>query len=221
MLWFRQERNVAGKRARLSIEILVVFIAVLLTCFVVVFIVINPSMVKESKDITQTSKNAAERAGNIALKVNQIYVEDGQDATPASIDYWYVQMKLAPGSQWIAMNTTLMILSIGNESSRQYTYDRTINCSKHDISAIDSLYNQSHTNTFGVEYALRTANPDAIPGYLMTGDIMVTCLRTPRTISNDEIFDFTIIPKNGVVFNLEQSMPENLNMQRTVVYERN
>ncbi len=200
-------------------EILVIFVAIVMSC-VILFVFFARQFGPETGErAKQASQEAYSESGGKSFKIMEISIEDGTDSMPGSIDYVYIHLKLSPGSEWISLNRTLLDLEIEENRSTSYIFSSAINCSSKNQSDPLSIYNSTNNGKFGMEYIFRGSDERG-PGVLTENEIGLLCFKTPRSLSNDENFRLTIVPSRGVPFYYEQSLPQNLNKQKTVIYKR-
>ena len=199
-----------------SIQV-VALVIVSIGCLVIFGIVYQSLEQSASERIGPAAENAANTAGSRAIKVNEIYTENGMGQTPGTIDAMYIRAKLAPGSTPITLQNLLIDLAVEGNGTTAYNYNSSINCSSTNSSSSESIYGNSN-QVFGIKYLLQGG--DGRLGTLAQGDLTLFCLKMPRSITNDEKLSITIIPKGGTKFTADIEMPENIKNDRVVIYKR-
>lgn len=209
----------SARRAFATTQLVIGFIVIIGTILVLVVLLFT-GVGKDTTDrFAVTMDQAPANAGGRALKVMEIYAENGVDDTPGYIDYWYLKIKLQPGSGWMNMYQKTIQFAVGNETTEYYTFNESINCSVKNETDIHSIYNTRHSNHFGITYLIRGGGARSF-GTLAQGDLALLCFKAPRSIQNDEAFRLNVFPALGVPFGFEDDMPQNLNQERIVVYTR-
>ncbi|MBN2880494.1 flagellin [Candidatus Woesearchaeota archaeon] len=147
--------------------------------------------------LTQTVQNLQSKALDvgkqaqmqISTNINFIAInsDDGQDGY---LDNAFIQARLAPGSESISFNDS--VLSMFTSNGQADVIYRDGPCSN----ATGGFNTTSGSGYFTVEYLKNSTNHK--DGYLVTGDIVKICAQLPETLSENRELKLTFIPKNGM-----------------------
>jgi flagellin FlaB len=193
-----------NKKAESGIGTLIVFIAMILVAAIAAGVLIQTATSLQSKALL-TGERAKDQIST-AVTTLLIYAEDGSSGN--SVDYFSLKLKLAPGSDPIQLNGTLVEIDLkDNSSDLTYATAADANCS--NTSSLDN-------GEFGVDYLITSGSTSS--GYIARGDIVKICFKSPRSVTPDEDIAVRIIPKSGVPISIETAMPEVINQQRIYIY---
>jgi archaellin len=202
-----------GRRSILSIKALVLYITVLFISLL--FLFISLKQLTNSKTRTnELTEGTTNRIGLISLNIFDISVA-GHSANNDQVDLFYVRIRKDASSSNIRMHQISILLELQNNTSQEYLYMATINCSNLNNSSNDSVYYAANYNRFGAEYLVnKTINDDIIS----KDDIVELCFKSPQKIFNSENVILTITPGAGKSFTLDVELPETFTMNKNKIY---
>ena len=211
------EYKVKSKKADVGIGTLIIFIAMILVAAIAAGVLIQTATSLQNKALLTGSRSKAEVS--TALTPILVFAEDGSND---SIRYFYMKVKLAPGSDPIKLGSSLLSFSLANTSVDltlrpiDYSAGHTYNCTRNDI-LTDSAFNTINgEGNFSVNYLL--TGPHHRQGYLHRGDVIVVCFEAPRYIMPDEDIRLTLVPKIGNPLVIETSIPDAGLTKRVYVF---
>ena len=184
---------VTAKKADMGIGTLILFIAFILIAAVAAGVLISTTSQLQAKALT-TGKATTSEVGTSMSSV-ELYSEDA--SSDRQVDYFYWTVKLSSGSEPVKFTDLLLTMNTNNVS-RQYTVNTSVGCS---ATAELDLY----TTKFGINYSLQASN--SISGYMISGDVVQLCFKSPRAIGENEDIKFNLIPKVGSSLSLDTTMP--------------
>jgi archaellin len=196
----------------MGIGTLIVFIAFILIAAVAALVLLSNMSDVRNKAL-KTSKATVDEVGTSLTNV-QLYAEDGTDA---KVDYIYYSIKLSSGSEPLRFADSVMTFNLNN-ISQEYSYadESVVNCSRKDATDPTSIYNETTTGKFGLQYILKSGR--YTPGYLFPGSMVVLCYKTPRTIREQEKFESKIILKVGATLLLQTETPALMTHSRVYIF---
>jgi flagellin-like protein len=194
-----------NKKAEMGIGTLILFIAMILVAAIAAGVLLTTAISLQSSALL-TGKRTRTK---VATQVEPIllYAEDGESAT---VDYFYLKIMLAPGSQPIKFDEVLFAFDTKN-TSNDFSYDSGIECN-----TTADLDGGAGAN-FGVQYLL-SSTTDHQDDYLMRGEIAMICFKSTRSIGEDEDLAFQIVPKVGNPVILDVTVPAVVNTKRVFLY---
>lgn len=196
---------VLNKKGEMGIGTLIIFIAMILVAAIAASVLIQTATSLQNKALL-TGKRTQGQISTAA----QILLIYGEDGTTAGLDKFFLKMKLAPGSDTIRFNDTLIELDLTN-SSADLTYNQS------DASCADGTYaTVGSDGNFSVKYLI--SGTEHRDGYLHPGDVALICLATPHSISSDEDIAFRMIPKVGVPTVVETAVPDIVGQKRIYIF---
>ena len=202
-----------NKKADMGIGTLILFIAFILVAAVAAGVLISTTAALQSKALA-TGKATTAEVGTSMTAV-EIYAEDATDnSNDKEVDYFYQTIKLASGSDPVRFEDLLLTFNTDNQSS-EYTYSSTVNCSNTSTTG-PSIYNSTYSNNFGIAYSLQSSN--SITGYMVAGDVVKLCYKSPWAISESEDIKLTIVPKVGSALVVDTTMPGLMIDKRIYVF---
>ncbi|MFP4112166.1 MAG: archaellin/type IV pilin N-terminal domain-containing protein [Candidatus Woesearchaeota archaeon] len=195
-----------NKRAETGIGTLIIFIAMLIVASITANVLIQTATSLQSKALL-TGEQTKEAISTYA-QVMAITASDGRDNTLEDFTY---QIKLAPGSSDMRLDSALLEFSLSDTSVDLVYFDG------------DCEYNQTHgyyTNetakngTFTLDYVKTVSNHK--DGYLLSGEIVELCFRAPVSVGEDEDIEIRFVPRVGIPVSTEFRSPNVI----TRTYER-
>lgn len=195
---FRNKKGASG------IGTLILFIAMILVAAIAAGVLIQTSMNLQSKALSTGSK--AKTQVSTQATFSAVWAEDGTDG---SVDYVYASMRLAPGSDAIKLDDTLIEYILDNVSG-QFTANNettaTLNSAAIDVDATEFYY----------KYEIEgTGHKD---GYLMPGDVMTIGFKSSRSVSEDEDFRLSFVPKTGSISQIYGATPDIMTDTKVYLY---
>lgn len=181
------------KKAEAGIGTLILFIALILVAAVAAGVLIQTSGSLQSKALATGSKTQTQVSTQ--LVVNLMWGENG---STGNITRVYAEVKLAPGSDAIKLNDTLMEFVL-SDSSVSLTNDGTQLCNLTNIAALAA-------NEFATEYLVQSTSYKA--DYLQQGDVIRICFNTPRPVLEAQTFRFLAIPRSGGITQINGRTPD-------------
>ncbi len=197
-----------NKKADMGIGTLVIFIAMILVAAIAAGVLIQTATSLQNRALL-TGSRTQEQVGT-ALEVLQVYAEDGQ--TNNSLDYFNVKFKLAPGSEPIRLNDTLLEFDTSDNSAfLTYNNTGTGSCESADYST-DSEGEGVYSGRYLVE------SGEHSDGYVHRGDVVELCFETPDSVQSDDDVSIRITPRVGVPSTTETAIPEIIGQSRIYIY---
>lgn len=194
-----------NKKGASGIGTLILFIAMILVAAIAAGVLIQTSMNLQSKALSTGSK--AKTQVSTQATFSAVWAEDG---TNGSVDRIYASMRLAPGSDAIKLDDTLIELIL-SDNSQQFTTngvkETTGGFNNTTISATDQFYYKYEINGTGHQN-----------GYLMPGDVLTIGFVAPRLIKEDEDFRVSFVPKTGSISQIYGSSPEIMTDKKVYLY---
>lgn len=173
---------VTAKRAEAGIGTLILFIAMILVAAVAAGVLLQTSNSLQSKALSTGSQAKAQVT--TGLQYLSIYADDGDDGDN-SLENFYIEVKLIPGSDIIKLSDGIIELAFIDGSVSYNASAATVN-------------DCALTGTeFQVQYLKNGTNH--IDQYLTSGDIARLCINASRNVGEDEEVDITFIPKTGLL----------------------
>jgi flagellin-like protein len=195
-----------NKRAEAGIGTLILFIAMILVAAVAAGVLIQTASSLQSKALS--TGNKAKTQVSTAVIINSLYATNG--STNQNVEYFFAEMKLAPGSDPIKLSDALAELILKNGSqSMSYNGSTPTTCTNTIAAALA-------TTKFGVQYVIQGANYRA--GYLQQGDVILTCFRSSRSVNEDEEFTLTFTPKTGSISQIKATTPEVMTVEKAYLF---
>ncbi|HLP79289.1 MAG TPA: archaellin/type IV pilin N-terminal domain-containing protein [Acidobacteriota bacterium] len=185
------------KKAEAGIGTLILFIALILVAAVAAGVLIQTSSSLQSKALATGSK--AQTQVSTQIQFNSVWGEDGSDG---SIEVIYAELKLAPGSDPVKLNDTLIEFVLNDAASNLANNGTHGQCSAATVGALTDPSNL----TFATEYVVQGNYYRA--DYFQSGDVILICFASPRVMNEDEEFRMMIIPKTGGLSQIEGSTPD-------------
>jgi len=131
----------------------------------------------------------------------------GEDGSQNKIDYIFMMMMLGADSPSTSFNLTYFGLSLSN-SSAEYVYHEGVDCT--------NLSSLIPGENYGIVYK-RKGN-DNLDGMITTGDVVMMCFRTPRSVYRGERFKIHIVTLAGSRLIFDYKLPDILYHKRTMIF---
>ncbi len=189
-----------GKKADMGIGTLIIFIAMILVAAIAAGVLVTTASSLQNRALLTGSRSQTQVSTRV-LPLS-LYGEDGSDGT---IEELYFDVKLAPGSDQIQFNETLITNNLDDESeSMSYAGTTETECDPEGLS--DGEYE--------VEYLIGGDNE----GYLNRGDVARVCFNTPRPINEDEEVNVRLVLKVGNPTDLDTVTPQIMTNEKVFMY---
>jgi archaeal flagellin FlaB len=185
-----------NKKAEAGIGTLILFIALILVAAVAAGVLIQTSGSLQSRALSTGSK--AETQVSTQVVFNVVW---GQDGSNGNVEELYAELKLAPGSDGIKLNDTLVEIILSNQSQNLANYGTVTTC---DTTTVQTTVNDN--TKFATQYVLQ--GPSYKADYLQSGDTVLICFETPRLLTENEDISLIIIPKTGGLTQVAGSTPD-------------
>lgn len=201
-----------GKKAEAGIGTLIIFIAMILVAAIAASVLIQTATSLQNKALLTGERTKAQVSS--AAQVLLLYAEDGSSGN--SVEDFFMKMKLAPGSDAMKLNDTLIEFDLTNGSA-DLGFWQGGNCTRTGNPASDGYWTDSDgTGNFSVEYLVKSNSHK--DGYLQRGDVIKVCFQSPRSIEADEDVQLRFIPKVGTPMLVETALPDVVNQKRVYVF---
>ncbi|MBN2880524.1 hypothetical protein JXM83_00585 [Candidatus Woesearchaeota archaeon] len=189
-----------SKKAEMGIGTLVLFIAMILVAAIAAGVLIQTATTLQSKAL-ETGSRSTSQIGT-ALTTIVVYGEDA--SVDNSVETLYQNVKLTPGSEFVNLNDSVITVDL-KDSSAELVYDSTEPCN----SSVNST-------KFSARYLKNGSEHRA--GYVVTGDVVQLCYKTPNSVREDSTFRITFIPKVGSVMTVQGTTPGVMTTTRVFLY---
>ena len=188
------------KKAEMGIGTLIIFIAMILVAAIAAGVLVTTASSLQNRALLTGSRSRTQVSTRV-LPLS-LYGEDGSDAT---IDQLFFDLKLAPGSDMIKFDETLITNNLNN-ASVSLSYNQTIEkCNESVLNDGQGYY---------VEYLIG-GNSE---GYLERGDVARICFNSARSISEDEEVNVRVVLKVGNPTDLDTVTPQIMTHEKVFMY---
>jgi flagellin-like protein len=193
-----------SKKGEAGIGTLILFIALILVAAVAAGVLIQTSNTLQSKALSTGSK--AKTQVSTAAQFTTVFAEDA--GSDSDLDYFFAEIKLAPGSDPIKLDDTLVEFILKDNSS-DLSYNSETTCNTAGASG-------AGTSAFNVEYLINASQHRA--GYIQTGDVIKLCFQGIREVDEDEDVKISFIPKTGSIAQITMSTPETITSSKVYLF---
>jgi flagellin FlaB len=191
-----------GKKAEAGIGTLIIFIAMILVAAIAAGVLIQTATSLQNKALLTGTR--AEDQVSTSMQVVSVYAEDGSAGD--NLENFYAKLKLAPGSDPVKLNGTLIVFDTATTTS-EYKLNNTLACASGTSSYA--------ANQFGIKsLVLGTSNPV----YLNRGDVVEVCFSATSALTTNQDFSLTLIPQVGVQTVVESVTPDVINDKREYLF---
>ena len=182
-----------NKKAASGIGTLILFIAMILVAAIAAGVLIQTSMNLQSKALSTGSK--AQSQVSTSAVFSSVWAEDGSDGT---VNTFFASIRLAPGSDSIKFEDTLIEIILDNTSA-QLTANNVSSAEVTTSTVADS-------STFYFKYEIQGVGYKE--GYLQPGDVVTVAFNASRPVAEDEDYRITLVPKTGSISQVFGSTPD-------------
>jgi len=191
-----------GTKAEMGMGTLIIFIAMILVAAVAASVLISTTGTLQNKALA-TGKATTQEVGT-SLSAVELYGEDG---TNQSVNFMYMTIKLASGSDEIRFSDTLLSMNLDNTSA-DYEYASAYDC--------DTSTSLVVGGDFGIKYQITGTNNKS--GYLTKGDVVQVCFVAPREVLEGESIKVSLIPMVGSPLVVDTATPDLMVDKRISLY---
>ena len=177
-----------------GIGTLIIFIAIVLVAAIAASVLLGTAGSLQQKALTTGKQTQQEVASGI-----QVISVSGTNGQDGAVESFEVLIKLAAGSDPLALNDTMINFDTKN-TSQQLTYNTT--------GFSSSTFNATWVKT----------GPDYITNYLTVGDMVKLQFNSAGNISQSQTVKLKIIPKRGVIVPIEFVTPDVMSTIRVSLY---
>ncbi|MFW6025888.1 MAG: archaellin/type IV pilin N-terminal domain-containing protein [Candidatus Woesearchaeota archaeon] len=188
------------KKAEMGIGTLIIFIAMILVAAIAAGVLVTTASSLQNRALLTGSRSRAQVSTRV-LPLS-LFGEDGSDG---SIEELYFDVKLAPGSDMIKFDETLITNNLNNASVSLSYGGNVTEC---DSAAI------AESGKYYVEHLIGGDNT----GYLERGDVARICFDSARSINEDEKVNVRLVLKVGNPTDLETVTPQIMTSQKVFMY---
>lgn len=182
------------KKAEAGIGTLILFIALILVAAVAAGVLIQTSGSLQSKALATGSKTQTQVSTQ--LSVNLMWGENG---STGNISRVYAELKLAPGSDALKLNDTLLEFVLSDASSSLTNSGTVAQCNQAVVAGLAA-------GQFATEYLVQSSSYKA--DYVQQGDVIRICFATPREVLEAQAFRFLVIPRSGGLTQINGRTPD-------------
>jgi archaellin len=174
-----------------------------------VFIETTQSVRDETLAIGETTR---QNIGS-GLHIQKIYAQDG--SANDDLDFFFLELKVPYASEEIKLTTSLVTMALPN-TSREYTYNSSINCSLPvSNNSSESVANSTHTNHFGASWIQGSAT---YADTVSPGEYVRLCFKSPRGIVREETIGFRVLAKFGLQGEVTITAPSRIYEKNTYLF---
>jgi flagellin-like protein len=189
------------RKAEAGIGTLILFIALILVAAVAAGVLIQTSSSLQSKALTTGSKAESQVSTQVVFNVMW-----GQNGSQGRLSDFFLEMKLAPGSDPIKLNDTLVEFVLANATQNLRNAGTVTTCDAAHLNQVDLVGGLNNSLTqFSTQYVVRGSNQQN--DYLQTGDTVLICFNGVRSVNEGEEFRLQVIPKSGGLSQMSASTP--------------
>jgi len=192
------------KRAEAGIGTLILFIAMILVAAVAAGVLIQTASSLQSKALSTGSK--ATTQVSTAAVINSVFAENG---TGGSVEHFFVEMKLAPGSDGLNFNDGLLEIILNNDAKSMSYLGEVTSCNQ-------TTATSAGATGYNVEYVINGSNHKT--AYLQQGDVVKICFNSSRAVLEDEEFRISFTPKTGSISQITATTPEVMTTAKAYLF---
>lgn len=201
-----------NKKADMGIGTLIIFIAMILVAAIAAGVLIQTATSLQNRALLTGDRTRGQVSTGMTTLL--LYATNGSDG---EVDDFRQKIQLSPGSDPVTLETAL--LSFDTESfSGDYTYTDE-ECEYADGTTVTEGYEFDTTNgngTFAVRYLVE--GPNHQDGYLVRGDIVELCYRSPESVQEDTRLRLSFNPQRGTPLTVDTSTPNIMTAERVYIF---
>jgi archaeal flagellin FlaB len=182
--------NVKGET---GIGTLIIFIAIVLVAAIAAGVLLGTAGSLQQKALTTGKQTTQEVSSGI-----QVISLTGTDGQNGDVEVFELTIKLAAGSDPLALNDTIISFDTKN-SSQNLIYTGVAN-----VTTYAALYVKT--------------GPDYLPNYITVGDVIRLSFNSSYPIGQGQFVRTKIIPKRGVIVPIDFVTPDVISTQRVNLY---
>lgn len=192
-------------RGLVSLDTLIIFIAVLLVVMVTAIVLITSSTSLQQRIMMKSVEGRKDVSSGV--EVIDVIGTDASSSggSPHNIEDVYLQVRLLPASILINLNDTLILFDDGVD---HYILEYNTTC--------ESECPASTTNTFNAHYMKSGQYWQS--GYINRGDIAKLSIKPPEAMREDREYVITIYPANGPSTSIRIQTPETMLSSRQTLW---
>ncbi len=199
-----------NKKADMGIGTLIIFIAMILVAAIAAGVLIQTATSLQNRALLTGTRTQGQVS--TALQYLAVYAENGS-SPDKTVEDFFVNAKLAAGSDSIKLEDALMELSLQDMSANlNYAGDDAV-CDRDDPLGYGTDGNEGN---FSVEYMVQ--GNEGQQGYLESGDVVRFCIQAPRPVGPDEDIHIRFIPQVGNPAVMETSIPDTITQTRVHIF---
>ena len=206
-----------GKKADMGIGTLIVFIAMILVAAIAAGVLIQTGTSLQSRALS-TGRQTQSRVGSYVEPITMT----GSNGSDSVITDIRLIVKLTPGSEPSTLFSEggVLLSYDSNTISGDYIYDPGVACQpdpNNDGTGDGYYFNYSTgVGTFTVNY-LQKGNLHQ-PNYIVPGDIVEFCFKTPGPVGEDNRMIVTFTPSRGTPMIIESRTPDTMINERVQLF---
>ncbi|MFP4117380.1 MAG: archaellin/type IV pilin N-terminal domain-containing protein [Candidatus Woesearchaeota archaeon] len=203
-----------NKKAEMGIGTLIIFIAMILVAAIAAGVLIQTATSLQNRALLTGTRTQGQVS--TALQYLAVYAENGS-SSDKTVDDFFINAKLAAGSDAIKLEDALMELSLQDTSANLNYAGTEYNCTRIDGDPENSgYYTEGTDGNFSVEYLVKGS--EGQDGYLEAGDVVRICVMAPRPVGPDENIHLRFIPQVGNPAVMETSVPDTITQTRVHIF---
>ena len=192
-----------NKKAASGIGTLILFIAMILVAAIAAGVLIQTSMSLQSQALSTGAKAQSQVSTSAVFAA--VWAEDGSNG---QVDTFFASIRLAPGSDALKLEDTLIEIILDNISG-QLTANG---------SATPNLNKAAITGTSTFFYKYEIEGTGHLSGYLQPGDVLTIGFNAPRNVTEDEDYRIVLVPKTGSISQVFGSTPDIMTTNKVYLF---
>ena len=199
-----------SKKADMGIGTLVIFIAMILVAAIAAGVLIQTATSLQNRALLTGDRTRTEVSTGMDTLL--LYAMNGSDGV---VDDFRQQVQLSAGSDPVSLEDALLTFDT-DDSTGDYTYTNE-SCNYSDDGSDGYTFDSGeHNGTFAVRYLVE--GPNHQDSYLVRGDIIELCYRSPEDVEEDTGIRVSFNPQAGTPLTVETSMPNIITSERVYIY---
>lgn len=199
-----------NKKADMGIGTLIIFIAMILVAAIAAGVLIQTATSLQNRALLTGDRTRGQVSTGMSTLL--LYATNGSNGT---VDDFRQKVQLSPGSDPVTLETALLSFDT-DDSSGDYTFTNK-SCQYDATGASGYTFNETEGNgTFAIRYLVQ--GPNHQDGYLVRGDIVELCYRSPGVVAEDTKVRLSFNPSRGTPLTIETSTPNIMTSERVYIY---